>query len=137
MIVERVRGPHLLIRRITMSRKAVVQIDCARCGCKEYLEQDAAEAKETVALVVTFLGEVQQFDDLCTKCRATCKNYVENLFKDVKGNKAKKKRGPSKKAGPTSSETSLPSTTAEREAPSARGRPTSSKDAASPDTRPT
>ena len=127
---------HTLIRRITMARKPVVQIDCARCGCKEYLEQDSPEAKDTVDLTVTFLGETYQFDDLCSKCKATCKNYVDNLFKDVKGNKAKKKRGPSKKTDPTS-ETSLPPTSTASGTPAARARPTSSRDGASPDTKPT
>lgn len=74
-----------------MARKAVVQIDCARCGRKEYVEQESADPKESVDLIVVFLGETVQFDDLCSKCKATCKNYVQALTKDIVESKAKRK----------------------------------------------
>jgi hypothetical protein len=86
-----------------MARKAMIEIDCARCGIKEYQEApDGKPAeKDTVDLVVTFLGVTHQFDDLCSRCKATCKNYVESMVRDVKANKKSKGRRRSPAKGPS------------------------------------
>jgi len=88
------------MRRIPVARQQVIEVNCSRCGNKEYLP--VTETKEgtvtaSIALDLFFLGEAYQFEDLCSRCRKTCANYVKALVKDVKSSRHKaKKRGPAK-----------------------------------------
>jgi hypothetical protein len=115
-----------------MARKQVIEIECARCGNKEYQKvegdpQNPAGDQVDVDLVITFMGKTYQYDDLCSKCKNTCGNYVDNIVKDVRASKekAKEKRGPRK--APSSKTRSTASGSS-----SARAHPTSSPASSTP-----
>ena len=87
-----------------MARQQVIEIECSRCGRKEYLKPDPkkSDEEETVDLLVSFMGETVQLKDLCSKCVTTCRNYFEGMKKDVKTRRAEAKKRRSSGGGSSS-----------------------------------
>lgn len=86
-----------------MARQPVVEVACARCPRKEYVPwepDDTSEDEKKPDLVIELEGERFQFDELCTKCMKTVRNYVSCATKNVKENrKVGAKRGAKKRKG--------------------------------------
>lgn len=78
-----------------MARKPVVEVNCSRCNATEYVEQATHDGVE-VELLISFMGSTTQFDDLCSSCKKTVGNYINQIVKDIHGrrSKAKEEAGP-------------------------------------------
>lgn len=79
-----------------MARKKVVQITCDRCKRGELLEDDPN--KEGPDFTCTLLGTTIDYPDLCSSCRSTMRNLMDQMNewkRDIKP-----KLGPADKAAP-------------------------------------
>lgn len=62
-----------------MARKQVVEIICDRCEKQEYVSPK--DATETPDFEGQLLGEKLKYDDLCTRCKGTLRNYYAKIAK--------------------------------------------------------
>jgi len=74
-----------------MATRKVLEVQCDRCKKVTVMPVPKEDTKASYALEMKFLGETIRYEDLCSTCEKTIKNYRDRIVKkDTPGKKSKK-----------------------------------------------